>query len=196
MLRRTVVLTLAGLGLASLAAAQTRPVMAPRTTTYDGIVAKSFSQVTFRTDPQPFATAPVAAKVASPDLNLHGRVQIGFFDRTDTAFLIGGGVTAQPFNNRNLEILVDGNLLRANGINALYVSGNVLYDFVLTNQNFTPYAGAGLGFIHNDLDTQTRLQILGGIRIPMQNQLAFFGELRIIFTEVVTATVVMGGIRF
>jgi len=196
MFRRTVLFAFACLGLASMAAAQTGPVSSRRSTTYDGIVAKSLSHVSFGADQERRATSSSAVVVASPDPNVHGRVQIGFFDSGDTGLLIGGGVTAQPFHNRNLELLVDANLLRNNGINTLYVSGNVLYDFVIPNENFTPYAGAGLGILHDEFDTQTRLQILGGIKVPMKADRAFFGELRIIFTDTVTTTVVMGGIRF
>jgi opacity protein-like surface antigen len=195
MFRKSAALIILSLGFAAIASAQTSPTSFGSSAPSNSTVASAFANVSFAADQQRTPARPAAS--SSSEMKVYGRAQIGFLNvGGSTGLDLGAGITTQPFNNKKVEVLVDGNFVRIEGFNGLYISGNAVYDFVLTNEKVTPYAGAGIGILHFSEDTQTKLQILGGIKVPMQNKREFFGELRILFTDGDTTTFVIGGIRF
>jgi hypothetical protein len=201
---RTSLFMVVCLGVAAVASAQTSPVSFGGSGAGDGITGNAFANVSFIDDQQrPATPASRPAAKSTSDRQVFGRAQVGLvFTNGSTGVDFGAGITAQPFTNQSnealkrVEILVDGNFIRLGGYNYLYISGNGVYDFELANAKVTPYAGAGIGILHATGSTETRLQILGGIKVPMQNKMEFLGELRFLFTSYYLTTFLLGGIRF
>jgi hypothetical protein len=78
-------------------------------------------------------------------------------------------------------------------LSILRISGNFIYNFILPDKNWRPFAGGGLHYGHGflSIDTGTpfgdisggfssgvNLQLLGGIEKPLNNGKALRGEIR------------------
>ena len=107
--------------------------------------------------------APAAAQ---QETTIALRGQAGFlFVSGGEGFLVGGGVGARPFNNRQVEIAGDLSFVRFEGTNGFYLAGNALYHFNTSDANFRPFAGGGLGILRGGGETEARLQIGGGLEL-------------------------------
>jgi hypothetical protein len=118
---------------------------------------------------------------------------------SNTGFVIGVGVSGQPKSLENVEVTGDVSFGRFASTNDVYFSFNGLYDFHLQGHDAMPYAGAGLGIFHasaNGLsDTQTDLQILGGVQLPVNGPRVVRFEIRFLFTTE-TTTFFLGSFTF
>ena len=120
------------------------------------------------------------------------RGQIGAMFRSGEAgFILGGGLGARPFNNKQVEVTGDISFLRFNGQNGAYFSGNGLYHFKTSDPNFSPFAGAGLAVVTGGDETQARFQIAGGLEFQPNSRHPIRPEVRFIFTEGDVSTVLL-----
>lgn len=101
----------------------------------------------------------------------------------DTGFFVGVGVSGQPRSTRNVEIAGDFNFGRIAGENFLYFSVDGIYDFHMKGHDTMPYAGGGLVVAHSTGNTDTNLQILAGIQLPVTGPHVVRFEVRFLFTE-------------
>jgi hypothetical protein len=115
----------------------------------------------------------------------------GVFWGGGSGFILGAGIGARPFNNHKVEVTGDFSFLRFEGENGVYVAGNGLYHFSTNEPNFSPYAGGGIGVINGGGDTEARLQILGGLELKSASKHPIRPEVRFIFTEHDTTTILM-----
>ena len=133
-----------------------------------------------------------AVSVRQSDTTIEWRGQFGgLFWSGDAGFILGGGLGIRPFNNKHIEITGDVSFVRISGTNGAYFSGNGLYHFDTNEPNFKPFAGAGLAILNAGGNTQARFQIAGGAVFNAEKKHTIRPELRIIFTEGDTATVLM-----
>jgi len=156
------------------------------------------SRITFDTDAQakPSPTHQMGGKQVT--INIQG----GF------VFVSGGngfdlGVAAQflPMkDNDKFGIIVDGNFIREDGVNVLYISANGVYNIHLQNSKAKPFVGGGLAIVHESVngfsDTQTKLQLLGGVGWALSSGREVNGQVRFIFTDGGTTTVLLFGFAF
>lgn len=139
----------------------------------------------------------LAAPAAAQDTPIALRGQAGFlFCCGGEGFLIGGGVGARPFNNRQVEIAGDLSFLRFEGVNGFYLSGNAFYHFNTSDANFRPFAGGGLGILRGGGETEARLQIGGGLELRASSPNPIRPELRFLFTEGDVTTVILVSVGF
>ena len=113
------------------------------------------------------------------------------FRSGEAGFILGGGLGARPFNNKQVEVTGDISFLRFNGQNGAYFSGNGLYHFKTSDPNFSPFAGAGLAVVTGGDETQARFQIAGGLELQSKSRHPIRPELRFIFTEGDVSTVLL-----
>jgi hypothetical protein len=145
-----------------------------------------------------------------------GRVFGGLWNRGGTHAQVGGGFALTPFSNPALEINADGSYYRFAGLNAYGGSVNAAFNIVVPSWKFTPFFGGGLAVLHQpaitvELDpfgvfggyeyevgggTDTVLQILAGVDLPVSDRRAFRGELRYQFLRGGTSVAALAGISF
>lgn len=131
-----------------------------------------------------------------------------------TGLQAGGGFAVTPFSNQVLELAVDAAVVRVSETNSITGSGDVIYNFVLPTQKFTPFAGAGVTFLHTPQQTlvvdvfdssievfvgggtNVALQLLGGIELPLDDRRALRGELRLQFLPGATSMALLGAVSF
>ncbi len=129
---------------------------------------------------------------AQGDKKLDLRVQFGgVFLGGGSGFIVGGGVAARPFTNQQIETNADLSLLRFEGYNGFLLSGNVLYYFTTNEPNFKPFAGGGLGIRNFAGHTEARLQVGGGLEFNANSRNPIRPELRFIFTDHDTTTIIL-----
>lgn len=119
----------------------------------------------------------------------------GLFWGGGSGLILGGAVGARPFNNKKIEVVGDFSFLRFEGHNGLYIGADGLYHFTTNEPNFSPFAGAGLGILHLANHTEVRFQIAGGLELNKGGKYPFRPEVRFIFTEGDTATVLLVSIN-
>lgn len=160
------------LGSAAFAGAQTSTASEPSAT-------MSLAPDTFGATNLDFsAAAASAARAPLPARGYFVRGFAGLWTSAGSGFELGGGVAALPFANQQNEIVANAALVRVEGVNGLGIDIDYQYNFILQNgQQFTPYAGAGLGISHFAGHADTALQIGGGIKKPLSSGHEFFGEL-------------------
>lgn len=190
--------------------------------------------------PRPAASAQPAAiakgggstAAAGGDRNYFIRVFGGLWSGGQTTGAgFGGGVAGRPFGNDQIEVQGDFAYARQ-GVNQIVVAGDVfqgtditdlgarlfqgsgtlLYNFKLSSQTFTPFAGLGLeyadeAFVFTDrYSTRDRdfiqratvgfsgisLQAVAGIEKPISDKRAFRGELR----ATAHGVLLLGGLSF
>jgi hypothetical protein len=151
------------------------------------ITPASLGQARFASTDIPAATAPAPG---STPIEIRGFVG-GVFCCSESGFTVGVGVGARPFNNEKVEVTGDVGFMRLFGSNGVYFSGNGLYHFKTNEPNFNPYAGAGIGIIHIGDDTEARFQIVGGFEFNSARRHPVRPEVRFIFTEGDTTTILM-----
>jgi hypothetical protein len=174
--------------------------------------------------PQPAAPAAPTAQ-AKPAAKGAGNAERAYFIRvfgglwsgySTTGFGFGGGIAARPFGNDEIE--VEGDLAYARqslgafsysgfdigesySLNArlIQASGNLLYNFKLDGQSFTPFVGGGLTFSNESLSSTSTLtigkqtitipsdsfgfnglgfQAVGGIEKPINDKMALRVQIR------------------
>jgi len=120
----------------------------------------------------------------------------GMFWGGGTGLVLGAGAGARPFTNAQIEIAGDLSYLRFEGSNGFMFSGNGLYHFETSDPRFSPYAGAGLGIVHFSGSTEARFQIAGGLEFNAEGPNPIRPEVRFIFTDRDTTTVLLVSIGF
>lgn len=133
--------------------------------------------------------AAPAAQGSDTPLMIRG-VAGGVFCCDGTGFILGGGVGARPFNNRQIEVAGDFSFLRFEGGNGVYIGANGYYHFN-TDERFSPFAGAGLGILNIFDDTEVRFQIAGGLEFNADKPNPIRPEVRFVFTEGDVTTILM-----
>jgi opacity protein-like surface antigen len=151
-----------------------------------------------RTDPaQPSPTAPQALDAEAEAFNLTPFVGFGFagnLENTPGSFGVALGYGLSP------RVGIEGDLYFAPGgeqgvvtpfdTSVWSLSANVLYHF-LGNEDFTPYAATGLGFLSGDADAENLTPLVtddtstvlawnfgGGIKTAMNDRWGVRGDLR------------------
>jgi hypothetical protein len=175
----------------------------------DSHAAPTFSlpaNVSFVPDDQARPTSP-----ASPTHQIGGKqvtidVQGGFITGSGASGLdIGAGASFLPMkDNDKFGIIVDGNFIHVSsggvGANGLYISFNGVYNIDLENSKAKPFVGGGLAIVHLSANgfgnTQTKLQILGGVGWALEGGREVNGQVRFIFTDGGTTTVILVGFAF
>ena len=143
------------------------------------------------------APAQGRARASGGGTTINWRGQAGlFFVGGDTGFLLGGGGGAYPFTNKQVEVTGDLHFARISGENGVYGSGDGLYHFRTSNTNALPFAGAGLGFDHFSHNTDVNLQIVGGLDFNQRRPHPIRVDVRFLFTEGDTTTLLMLGVGF
>jgi hypothetical protein len=101
----------------------------------------------------------------------------------DTGFIVGGGVSARPFSRKKHEIQFNADYQRVFDENGFGIDIDYYYNFRDRIGEFTPYAGAGIVVTDIASETETDLQIGGGIRHRMRSGKEFFVELLILLGD-------------
>lgn len=145
----------------------------------------------------PPAALPQTAAATGPRRQFFVRPAAGFLAfEGGVGFVIGAGIAGTPFGTEQAEVAGDFSFVNFEGASGAYGSGNFIYNFRLQGQQFTPFAGAGLGIFNGGGETDFGFQVLGGIQAPINDRMAFRGEIRFVFIEGSAATIVLGGISF
>lgn len=155
------------------------------------------SRITFDTDAQakPSPTHQMGGKQVSVT------IQGGFVTGEGASgFDIGVGASFLPMkDNDKLGIIVDGNFVRLSdngfGFNALYISGNAVYNIHMQNSKAKPFVGGGIAFFHANGVEQTKLQLLGGVGWALSSGREVNGQVRFILADE-TITVLLFGFAF
>jgi hypothetical protein len=118
-----------------------------------------------------------------------------------TGFDIGVGASFLPMkDNDKFGIIVDGNFIREDGVNVIYISANGVYNVHLNNSKAKPFLGGGIAIVHESVngfsDTQTKLQILGGVGWALSSGREVNGQVRFVFTDGGTTTILLFGFAF
>ena len=115
------------------------------------------------------ALAPQAPKThPMGDRSVFLRVQGGLITGVgDTGFLIGLAAGDTLKQQRNVEVGGDFSFGRIRSTNDLYISFNGLYDVHLKGHQAMPYIGGGVGINHVPNFTQTGLQLIAGLQLPV-----------------------------
>lgn len=156
------------------------------------------SRVTFDTDAQakPSPTHQMGGKQVTIDVQ--GGLVTG---NGSTGFDIGVGASFLPMkDNDKLGIIVDGNFVREDGINGIYISVNAVYNIHLQNSKAKPFVGGGIGIVHTSFEgfsnTETKPQILGGVGWALASGREVNGQVRFLFTDGGTTTILLFGFAF
>ena len=162
----------------------------------------------FLPDPTPPAAGDAVsfddqARGAAPTTHTMGdrqifvRVEGGLvFCCSNTGFMVGVAVSAQPKSFKNIEVAGDVGFGRLFSTNLIYFSGNGLYDFHLSGHDAMPFAGGGLGITHAGGATKTAFQILGGVQLPVSGPHVARVEVRWVFYSFATTTLLLGSYSF
>jgi hypothetical protein len=166
------------LGSAAIAGAQTSAAVQPAATL--SLAADTFGSADFDFS----AAGASAARAPLPPRGYFIRGFGGLWTSAGSGFEVGAGVAALPFANRQHEIVGNAALLHVEGANGLGIDVDYQYNFILHGgQEFTPYAGAGIGISHFSGGTDSGLQIGGGIKKPLSSGHEFFGEIYFSLTD-------------
>ena len=164
------------------------------------------ASVSFVPDDQARPTSP-----ASPTHQIGGKqvtidVQGGFITGNGASGLdIGVGASFLPMkDNDKFGIIVDGNFIHESaggvGANGLYISFNGVYNIHLENSKAKPFVGGGLAIVHLSVNgfgsTETKLQILGGVGWALEGGREVNGQVRFIFTDGGSTTLLLVGFAF
>ena len=101
----------------------------------------------------------------------------------DTGLILGGGVSTRPFRRKKHEIQFNADYQRVFDENGFGIDIDYYYNFTGRLGDFTPYAGAGIVVTDIASETETGLQIGGGIRRPLRSFKEFFIELLIVLAD-------------
>ena len=101
----------------------------------------------------------------------------------DTGLILGGGVSIRPFAKKKHEIQFNADYQRVFDENGFGIDIDYYYNFTGRLGDFTPYAGAGIVVTDIASNTETGLQIGGGIRRPLRSFKEFFVELLIVLAD-------------
>jgi len=101
----------------------------------------------------------------------------------DTGLILGGGVSMRPFRKKKHEIQFNADYQRVFDENGFGIDIDYYYNFTGRLGDFTPYAGAGIVVTDIASNTETGLQIGGGIRRPLRSFKEFFIELLIVLAD-------------
>lgn len=101
----------------------------------------------------------------------------------DTGLILGGGISTRPFRKKKHEIQFNADYQRVFDENGFGIDIDYYYNFTGRIGEFTPYAGAGIVVTDIASDTETGLQIGGGIRRPLRSFKEFFVELLIVLGD-------------
>jgi len=101
----------------------------------------------------------------------------------DTGLILGGGVSTRPFRKKKHEIQFNADYQRVFDENGFGIDIDYYYNFTGRLGDFTPYAGAGIVVTDIASNTETGLQIGGGIRRPLRSFKEFFIELLIVLAD-------------
>lgn len=189
--------------MAAPAAAQTQDqnaaastVVASNDTT--GVSFAMPASVSFDTDAQakPSPTHQMGGKQVT--LDIQGGLVTG---NGSTGFDIGVGASFLPMkDNDKFGVIVDGNFIREDGVNIIYISANGVYNIHLNNSKAKPFVGAGLAIVHESVEgfsnTDTNFQILGGVGWALASGREVNGQVRFVFTEGSTTTLLLIGFAF
>lgn len=129
-----------------------------------------------------------AAQGAETTISIRGQFG-GLFWGGAEGFVLGAGIGVRPFNNRQVEVIGDVSFARSEGSNGIYVAANGLYHFNTNDENFSPYAGAGIGVLHLFDDTQARFEIVGGLELNRTGRYPIRPEVRFFFASGDVATI-------
>lgn len=116
---------------------------------------------------------------------------------SNTGFVVGVTVSAQPKSVKNLEVEGGFGLGRFDGVNLFDFSADGLYDFHIQGQGMMPFAGAGLGVTHfgDNGGTHAGFELLGGVQLPVSGPHVVRVEVKFLFTSV-TSTLLLGSYSF
>jgi len=101
----------------------------------------------------------------------------------DTGLILGGGISTRPFRKKKHEIQVNADYQRVYDENGFGIDFDYYYNFATRIGKFTPYAGAGIVVTDIASNTETDLQIGGGVRRPLRSVKEFFVELLILLGD-------------
>ena len=146
------------------------------------------------------ATAPPAHQMGGKQVTLV--VQGGLISDFDTGVVVGVGGSFLPMkDNDKIEIIADANFVHFGGASGVYISGNGAYDVHLQNSKAVPFLGAGIGIVHASengfSNTNTNLQLLGGVKFETKSGRALEGQVRFVLgSNGDGATLVLVGFAF
>jgi len=122
----------------------------------------------------PDATSSDATMAQAPKTHQMGdrsvfiRLQGGLITGVgNTGFLIGLAAGDTLKQQRNVEIGGDFSFGRIASTNDLYISFNGLYDVHIKGHQAMPFLGGGVGINHVPNFTQTGLQLIAGLQLPV-----------------------------
>jgi hypothetical protein len=101
----------------------------------------------------------------------------------DTGLILGGGISTRPFRKKKHELQFNADYQRVFDENGFGLDIDYYYNFTGRLGQFTPYAGAGLVVTDIASETETDLQIGGGIRRPLRSVKEFFVEILILLGD-------------
>jgi opacity protein-like surface antigen len=162
------------------ALAQTNDVQPTPSFTIHGSFLPEASGATLTTDQA--GAAPKTHQMG--DRSVFLRLQGGLITGVgDTGFLVGLAAGDNLKQAKNVEIGGDFSFGRIAGENDLYISFNGLYDVHLKGHQVMPYLGGGIGINHVPNFTQTGLQLIAGIQLPVTGPHVVRFEVRFLLVD-------------
>jgi opacity protein-like surface antigen len=121
------------------------------------------------------------------DRQVFVRVEGGLvFCCSNTGFVVGVSVSAQPKSVNNLEIAGGVGFGRFAGFTFLSIGVDGLYDFHMAGHDAMPFAGGGLGITHFAAGTNTSFELVGGVQLPVNGPHVVRVEVKFLFTTLTT----------
>ena len=185
-MRRLVTLAALAVLLPTHAAMAQSPTTASKSSGLVGLNLASNSIAVVNSSEDAQAGAAGAARKYIP------RIFGGLWLGAGQGFLAGAGVSMRPFTDRKHEIQGNGAFLRVESSNGFAVDVDYFFNFNDNVGEFSPYAGGGLIFAHQDFgcgdvedflgididcnSTDAGLQVGGGLKKPLASGKEFFVE--------------------